>query len=225
MQPQVNSFCPFIAHSVQDRFLCDLVQQWVIVIQRLTPSFMWNGWVHDEISRALKSAKSVKSAKLFQGLLMYSMSSMIDRLPTAKRDNIAVILCNNYDPVTTFGSNTRTCLYLCHVDYYILVWLFIVQLHNSFLPQLSLELSHLIDLLILAVLTGLLRQLRQLIYFRIYWCLTHSPCAWHAPQPQQPFATRAKGQISVHNLSLTFWQEHQEKYTCLKRARKTREQR
>ena len=89
---------------------------------------------------------------------------------TAERNNNAVILWNNYDIVTTFGANTRTCLYFCHVDYYVLVWLFIVQLHNSFLPQLSLELSHLIDLLILAVLAGLLRHLRQLIYSRIYWC-------------------------------------------------------
>ena len=100
---------------------------------------------------------------------------------TAERNNNAVILWNNYDIVTTFGANTRTCLYFCHVDYYVLVWLFIVQVHNSFLSQLSLELSHLIDLLILAVLTSLLRQLRQLIYFRIYWWyrwLFLRACSW-----------------------------------------------
>ena len=91
---------------------------------------------------------------------------------TAERDNNVVILCNNYDIVTTFGANTRTCFYLCHVDYYVLVWLFVVQVHDSLFQQVSLELSYLIDLLILAVLAGLLRHLRQLIYFRIYWC-TH----------------------------------------------------
>ena len=89
---------------------------------------------------------------------------------TAERDNNSVILCNNYDIVTTFGANTRTCSYLCHVDYYDLVWLFVVQVHDSLFQQVSLELSYLIDLLILAVLAGLLRHLRQLIYSRIYWC-------------------------------------------------------
>ena len=88
---------------------------------------------------------------------------------TAERDNNAVLLCNNYDIVTTFGANTRTSFYLCHVDYYDLVWLFVVQVHDSLFQQVSLELSYLIDLLILAVLAGLLRHLRQLIYFRIYW--------------------------------------------------------
>ena len=88
---------------------------------------------------------------------------------TAERDNNAVLLYNNYDIVTTFEANTRTCFYLCRVDYYDSEWLFVVQVHDSLFQQVSLELSYLIDLLILAVLAGLLRHLRQLIYFRICW--------------------------------------------------------
>ena len=89
---------------------------------------------------------------------------------TAGRHYIAVTLCTNYNTVTTFRATTWPCFYLCHVDHYGLVLLFAVQVHNSLLQQFWPQLSHFIDSHILAVLAGLWRHLRWLIYFRIYWC-------------------------------------------------------